>query len=200
VTRPPEFEDLVGADLPAEDRERLEHVHDLLVEAGPPPELPPSLAEAPSRGPAAVPMVLPRRRIGATIALAAAIALVAFIGGLVIGYSKDSFDASREYPMKGTKAAPNASATLKLGAADEAGNWPMQITVRGLPQLQGREYYELFLMRNGKPLVECGRFEMKSGSTTIEFTVPYELSRFDGWVVTEWKPGLSEPGPALLTT
>jgi hypothetical protein len=198
--KPPEFEDLVGPDVPPEDRERLEHVHNLLVEAGPPPELPLSLAEAPSRGLDAAPMVLPRRRIGATIALAAAIALVAFIGGLVIGYSKDTFNASREFPMKGTKAAPNASATLKLGTADAAGNWPMKLTVRDLPQLEGRAYYELFLTRRGKPIVECGRFEMKNDSTSIEFTVPYELNRFDGWVVTQWRPGLDQPGPALLTT
>ena len=84
MTVPPEFRDLVGDDLPAEERARLERVHDLLVEAGPPPELPPSLAEAPDsrRGD---PTWLPRRRVGAALSLAAAIALVAFLGGYVVG-------------------------------------------------------------------------------------------------------------------
>src|SRR5205807_4833909 len=44
MTRPPEFDELLGPDVPAEERARLQRVHDLLVEAGPPPALPPALA------------------------------------------------------------------------------------------------------------------------------------------------------------
>src|SRR6266571_4646750 len=72
MTGPPEFRDLVGDDLPAEERARLERVHELLMEAGPPPELPPSLAEAPDRAKQS-PSWLPRRRFGTALALAAAI-------------------------------------------------------------------------------------------------------------------------------
>ena len=36
----PNFDDLIGEDVPAWERERLRRAHDLLVAAGPPPELP----------------------------------------------------------------------------------------------------------------------------------------------------------------
>ena len=36
-----DFDELIGADVAGEERERLLGVHELLVEAGPPPELPP---------------------------------------------------------------------------------------------------------------------------------------------------------------
>ena len=66
---PPDFFDLVGDEGTPEELERLRRAHDLLVAAGPPPELSPRLAEAPlgigrtSR--------LPRRRRGAVLVLAA---------------------------------------------------------------------------------------------------------------------------------
>src|SRR2546430_14114390 len=84
---PPDFRDLVGAGLTPEERERLERVHDLLVEAGPPPELPPALID-PSRQLDAPVVQLPRRRIGAVIALAAALALAAFLGGYLAGQNE----------------------------------------------------------------------------------------------------------------
>ncbi len=199
MTRPPDFRDLVGDDLSERDRARLEHVHDLLVEAGPPPELPPSLAEAP-RSNAQSPSWLPRRRIGAAFSLAAAIALVAFLGGYVAGLNKNDFDSTREVAMHGTGAEADASALIKLGAIDAAGNVPMVVTVRGLPRLSGRAYYELFLTRNGKPLASCGTFNVEPGTTTLDFTVPYSLKRFDGWVVTRWEPNHEGTGPVLLTT
>jgi hypothetical protein len=201
VTRPPEFSDLFGDELPAEERARLERVHDLLVEAGPPPELPPSLAEAPHRG-AEPPSWLPRRRLGAGLALAAAIALVAFLGGWVAGFShKNNFNSTRQVSMQGTPAAPpGTSGLIKLGASDGGGNWPMEVTVRGLPRLTGQAYYELFLTRNGTPIAPCGGFNVQPGTTTVRFTVPYALSRYDGWVVTRQNPADSRLGPVLLKT
>ena len=47
----------------------------------------------------------------------------------------------------------------------------MVFTVRGLPRLSGRAYYELFLTRNGKPVAPCGGFNGKPGTTTLEFFV-----------------------------
>ena len=37
MTPPPEFEEIVGADVEAAERARLARVHALLVQAGPPP-------------------------------------------------------------------------------------------------------------------------------------------------------------------
>ena len=197
MTGPPEFRDLLGDDLPAEDRARLERVHELLLAAGPPPELPPSLAEAPDRA-SRPPSRLPRRRLGAAFALAAAIALVAFVGGYVAGYERNNFDATREVSMHGTSAAPGARGVIKLGDRDK-GNWPMVLTVRGLPRLPARGYYELFLRRDGH-FLRCGSFNVEAGATSVDFSVPYTFERNDGWIVTRWRRGEREPGPSLLTT
>ncbi|HMI98308.1 MAG TPA: anti-sigma factor [Gaiellaceae bacterium] len=198
MTVPPNFRDLVGHDLSAEERARLERVHELLVEAGPPPELPPSLADAPGRG--EEPLAgLPRRRAGAVLSLAAAIAVVAFLGGYVTGFRHSSFDAKREVPMHGTSVAPRAQGVIKLGKQDSAGNWPMVVTVRGLPRLPERGYYELFVKRDGF-FLRCGNFNVKAGTTTVDFSVPYTFERNDGWIVTRWRRGEQKPGPALLTT
>jgi hypothetical protein len=198
MTVPPEFRDLLGDELPAEERARLERVHDLLVEAGPPPELPPSLAEAPDRGEQA-PSWLPRRRVGAGLSLAAAIAVVAFLGGYVLGFSHNNFDTKREVSMHGTSEAPSARGLIKLGEQDKAGNWPMAVTVKGLPRLPERGYYELWVMRDDK-FLRCGSFNVEAGTTSVDFSVPYTFERNDGWIVTRWRRGEREPGPALLTT
>jgi hypothetical protein len=199
VAGPPEFRDLFEDDLPAEDRARLERVHELLVAAGPPPELPPSLAEAPDSVPRP-PSLLPRRRLGAAFALAAAIALVAFLGGFLADYAKNNFNSTRQVAMQGTSAAPSARGLIKLGKADAGGNWPMLVEVRGLPRLSKRGYYELFLTRNGKPWLPCGGFNVETGTTTLKFTVPYPLRPSDGWVVTRQDQGSREQGPVLLRT
>src|SRR5947207_1389298 len=50
MTKAPEFRELVGDEGTPEELERLRRVHELLVAAGPPPELPQSLAHAPRMG------------------------------------------------------------------------------------------------------------------------------------------------------
>jgi hypothetical protein len=200
MSGPLEFRDLVGNDLPPEERARLERVHELLHAAGPPPELPPSLADVPDRAEQA-PSWLPHRRLGAGLALAAAIATIAFLGGYLAGYRHSSFDTNRQVAMTGTSAAPGASGLIKLGESDSAGNWPMLVTVRGLPRLPKRGYYELFLTRKGEPVAPCGSFTVKPGTTSVKFTVPYSFERFDGWVVTRQDPGArGKPGPVILKT
>jgi hypothetical protein len=198
MTVPPEFRDLVGDELPAEERARLERVHDLLVEAGPPPELPPSLAEVPGTSEQA-PTWLPRRRAGAALSLAAAIAVAAFLGGYVAGFRHNSFDSTREVAMHGTSVAPSARAVIKLGRQDKAGNWPMVVTVQGLPLLPERGYYELWVMRDGR-FLRCGNFNVEADTTSVEFSVPYTFERSDDWIVTRWHRGEEKPGPVLLTT
>ncbi len=48
MTRGPDFDDLVGTDVEQAERERLRRVHDLLLEAGPPPELSPEIELGPT--------------------------------------------------------------------------------------------------------------------------------------------------------
>ena len=200
MTRTPSFDDLVGGDLPPEERERLERVHELLVSAGPPAELTPefergptlamTLARSPRRG---------QRRI-ALLAAALVILALAFIGGFVAGNSGDGLTGSHTLKLAGTHQAPGALASLVITNADAAGNWPMQLSVTGLPKLPRHAYYEVFVTRNGKPWAPCGVFVVKSatGAVSVRLNAPYELRRGDSWVVTKQLPGHHETGPVVL--
>jgi hypothetical protein len=189
VSDAPKFEDLVGGDLTPEERERLQRVHDLLIAAGPPPELPPELAEAPDRdvsSPEPPPMVLPRRRVGAALALAAAIALVAFVGGYVAGYNRtnDNFEAVQSVAL----ANRQAQASVRFGPRDASGNTPMLVKVEGLRRLPPDDYYTLFMTKHGKPIALCGSFNVRGPqSTTLHWEVAYDPSEFDGLQLAHYR-------------
>jgi hypothetical protein len=206
MTREPDFRELVGEDLPAEEAERLRRVHELLLEAGPLPELPPALA-TPAVEPGerrqpegeGVFQLLPRRRIGAALALAAAIALLAFFGGYLAGYRSHGFTAQFETTMAGVGGV-DATSVIKVGKRDDDGNWPLQLEVRGLPRLKDGGYYEMFLTR-GKKSFTCGTFAGGGASkVSVRMTIPYDLRRGDGWIVTSERPGQPHPGKTVLTT
>lgn len=191
-----------GGDLGPEEEARLRRVHDLLVQAGPPPDLPPALEHPAEPTDAEVLQfpLLPRRR-WAVLAVAAALLVVAgFGGGYLWGHSKAKpaeFAAQRVVAMHG----PQALAVVRVGARDDVGNWPMQFEVTGLPkQHDPGAYYELWLTKNGRPTVSCGSFRVHDKTTRVRFTVPYSLNGVDGWVVTEQPPGMHAPGRVVLTT
>ena len=181
----PDFDELVGTDLPPGERERLERVHELLVAAGPPP--------APLEAP--VVELRPERRRGVLLAIAAALAVAAFALGaaLVDGSGGRSLDFTET--MTGT-AATQATASLAVYDLDEAGNWPMELTVSDLaPAASGRPY-ELWLTRGGKLAAFCGGFFTDDdGWATVPMNAPYRFDEFDGWVIVE--EGSETP---LLTT
>jgi hypothetical protein len=196
MTGPPEFRDLLGDDLPEEERARLQRVHELLVAAGPPPELPPSLAEAPERA-LRPPSWLPRRRLGAGLALAAAIALLAFLGGYAAGHrsSDNDFDTARSVVLG---SVGGRHAEVRFGERDANGNRPMLVEVRGLPRAPDGNYYVLFMTRKGKPIVTCGTFNVEGqGRTTVRFTVAYDLERFDGLLLAEYRHSDHKDYPLL---
>lgn len=195
------FEDMVGGEgLSPDDEARLRRVHDLLVQAGPPPDLPPAL-ERPPTEPAQAEIVqfplLPRRRWALTAVAAAALALLAFAGGYLVGHAKPiAFQTQRVVPMHGG----NALALLRVGRKDGAGNWPMQLEVNNLPQQPRPGYYELWLTRRGKPVAPCGSFRVNARTTTVRLSVPYDFSHFDGWVVTRQGADDHGAGPVVLRT
>lgn len=177
----PDFEDLVGSDLEPAERARLERVHELLIEAGPPPE------------PLGAPIELrPRRRRGALLALAAALAVAAFaLGAALTGPDVDFTET-----MTGTAAASDARASLAVYDLDEAGNWPMELTVSGLPPAASGRPFQLWLTRGGEPAALCGAFlTSPNGSAVVPMNAPYRFADFDGWVIVE--KGSQTP---LLTT
>jgi len=177
----PEFDELIGTDLDPAERERLERVHELLIAAGPPPE------------PAAKVVLLPpRRRRGVLLALAAALAVAAF----ALGAALTGPDVEFTETMSGTAAASNARASLAVFALDDAGNWPMELTVSGLPPAKDGRPFELWLTRNGEPAALCGAFlTSPSGAAEVPMNAPYRFTDFDGWVIVS--EGSETP---LLTT
>jgi hypothetical protein len=169
-----------------EDDPRLLSAHEALLAAGPPPELPPSLAHAPGSAPPPPVRLMPRRRLGAALVLAAALALALFGAGYLVSARTGpdaGFHEDFALTMQGTAAARGATATLLIGHLDEAGNWPMEMTVRGLASLPQGERYELLLTKDGRAAVSCGTFVVH-GKTVVFLNAPYRLRDYDGWVVT----------------
>lgn len=193
------FEDIVGGDdLSPDEEARLRRVHDLLVQAGPPPDLPPELERPPTAADAEVVQfpLFPRRRWAAALVVAATLVAVAFGGGYLAGHSKTTgFHTLRAVPLHGATGL----AVLRLAPKDSAGNWPMELEVTNLPQ-QRTEYYELWLTRNGKPVAPCGYFRVHGRTTTVRFSVPYNFKKFDGWVITAQGTRENGPGRVVLTT
>ncbi|HET7571121.1 MAG TPA: hypothetical protein VFJ77_00465 [Gaiellaceae bacterium] len=201
----PDFDELVGHEPQGAERDRLRQAHELLLAAGPPPELSPELEAGPTlamtlggRRPRQV-----RRR--AALLLAATVAvLVVFLGGYIVGNSgggSGGESAVRIIQLQGTGLAPNALASLSLLPEDTAGNWPMSLTVHGLPALDERQgYYAVYLVRNGKPWAPCGWFTVANPSqgVTVTLNAPYQLQKGDSWVVTRRLNGANGPGVTML--
>jgi hypothetical protein len=206
VTRTPNFDELIGP--PSEqdeqvERERLRRVHDLLLQAGPPPELSPQIEAGPTF---AMMLQRPRRRARRGITLLAAtvaVAALAFLAGYATGNDGGNGNGApkgRTLSLIGTKAAPGAFASLRIEPADAAGNWPMLISVTGLPKLPPGGYYTVYLVRHGKPLAPCGTFVVadKGSGAPVWLNAPYELHKGDSWVVTQQMPDHHEAGPIVL--
>ncbi|MGH3004205.1 MAG: anti-sigma factor domain-containing protein [Gaiellaceae bacterium] len=199
-----DFDEIVDRKgLTPDEEARLRRVHRLLVQAGPPADLPPALERLPVRPTAEViefPL-LPKRRWAAGAVLAAALAAIAFGGGYLFGHSKTqpaTLATKRVVAMHGNDGA---LALLKVAARDSVGNWPMEIEVTDLPkQAQRSSYYELWLTKGHRPTEPCGTFRVNGKTTTVRFTVPYSLDGVDGWVVTNQRHGDSQPGPVVLRT
>jgi hypothetical protein len=202
MNREPNFDELAGGDdLSPEEAARLERVHDLLVAAGPPPELPPRLADLEPAPREDSPVAfLPRRRTGLALALAAALALIAFVGGFVAGNHRgQQFATKYSVSMHGTALASNASAVIKVGSDDSNGNWPLKVSVHGLRPLPEGQFYEMYLTRHGKRVATCGTFRLTSGDS-VRLNAPYNLRTFSGWVVTREGRGLRAHPVVLRTT
>jgi hypothetical protein len=205
VSRPPEFDELVeGVEQPEQDR--LRRVHELLVEAGPPPELSPALASVtpPSETDEddREASWLPPRRLGAGLVFAAALLAATFgLGYLVGGSGSDGQETSggiriaRTAPLTGEGGA---SGIVNIGQRDADGNWPMIVTVRGLAPLTQGDYYIVALSKKGKPVVTCGTFNVADrGQRTLRMSAAYDLKGFDGWVVTRWDAKTHGETPVL---
>lgn len=177
---PPSFDDLVGADVPEAERDRLRSVHELLVRAGPPPEVPPALEQEPATEAPGRVIPLTRRYRYTAIAAALAAAVIVFGIGYGIGNREAPPAPVRTIAMTGVGGARGS---IALMASDSAGNWPMILHVRRLPRLPVGETYTLWLTRDKKLLEPCGTFVSDGSSADVPLNAPYRLKSFDGWVV-----------------
>jgi hypothetical protein len=198
------FDELIGGDdLTPEEEARLRRVHDLLIEAGPPPELPRTLAEPAAAPDEAEILHFPvPRRLAVSLVAAAAMVIAGFGIGYFIGHAKtkpEAFAAERVVSMHGKSAGDIG--VLRIAERDKVGNWPMELEVRGLPtQPRRSSSYELWLTKDGKAVASCGSFRVDAGETTVRLSVPYRFSDYDGWVVTAQPRSDDAPGPIVLTT
>jgi hypothetical protein len=188
---PFDFDQLVGDDLDADERARLLRVHEMLLEAGPPPELAPDLQAPLVRSNRGV-IAFPRRRRAAALLIAAAFTLAVFGAGWLGGAHSTSDHVARTIAMSGPGGAHASLAVLR---ADRAGNWPMVMKVSGLAALPAGQTYALWLTKRGKLEASCGTFTVGAGTTTVDLNAPYHLKEYDGWIIV--RSGTARP---LLTT
>lgn len=195
-TRVPDLDAILGEDVTPGERDRLEWVHALLVEAGAPPELSPQLRTAAGEDEPVTPL-FPRHRMAFAIVAVAAVAFTVFGAGFLAGSSERAAEPERTIEMAAPATdAGRARASLAVFAADDAGNWPMELTVTGLPPLPAGQTYELWLTKGDELAEPCGTFDVEGvGTTSVSLNAPYRLRDFDGWVVV--RTGTTEP---LLTT
>ena len=204
MTNEPDFRELVGDEGGSDELDRLRRVHDLLVQAGPPPELSTAVANPPEVEESKV-LEFKRRRPAALLGIAAAAAAAAFIIGYAVGQKQNSFSAQATVPMHGVGAMAAARADIAIADHDEGGNYPLQMRVDGLRDAPKGGWYELLLSKKGKPTASCGDFAVDGGETTVRLSVPYDLQSwhqknlYDGWVVVLHRAG-QKAAPIVMTT
>jgi hypothetical protein len=188
VREPPDLRDLVGEDVPESEMDTLRRADELLRSVPPAPaEIPRSLTRAVTsvaQRPARV--WTPRR---AAVAVAFAAVLSALFFGLGMRAAGSDFDERAAIPMEATAEAGSATAMIRLGRADESGNWPLRLEVEGLKPLPKGGYYLLWLAKDGEYGVACGSFRVGEGETEAEWDVSYRLDEYDEWVITAYRPG-----------
>jgi hypothetical protein len=193
------FDDWVDAEgLSADERARLERVHELLLEAGPPASLPRRLERPPGQ---VVPFPVWRRRgVAFAAAAAAAVAAAAFAGGYFAGGGGGGMKVVAQASLA-SAGEGRAFASLQVGRRFGSGNWPIEMKVHGLPQQPNeRAYYLLLLWRGGKPAGVCGAFRVSGGETKLHFDVPYKITPQTRWVITAIQPGKRYPGTVMMKT
>jgi hypothetical protein len=195
----PDFDELVGGnDSTPEELAGLRHVHELLTTSAPPP---PKLSRRYARPPR-VRRNPARRSRGHLRAALAVVATTATAAAFAVGYglgTSGGFQTSYSRTMHGIGSLASASASIGVGHRDPSGNWPLEMTIRGLPPLPANAWYELYLTKKGEPDVICGTFRTGTSAVTrVRLNAPDDLGEYTGWIVTARIPG--RPQHILLTT
>ncbi len=200
MSEPRDLRDLIGDDVPDDERERLERTDALLRSVpAPPASVPPPLTDAvlgiPRERPARR-----RRRLAAAFAFAAVVSAALFgLGYWAAG--ERGVDEEYRVAMRATEDARGASALIRIGERDEeSGNVTLELDVSGLPKLPEGGYYALWLAKDGRYAGTCGTFGVAEDETTVSMNVSYDFERYDAWVITAYLPNepLDAERPWLL--
>ena len=199
MREPPDLYELLGDDLPDEERRRLERTDALLRSVpAPPASVPHALADAVRGIPSARPARAPRR-FAAALAFAAAVTAALGLGYLAGG--ERGGDEQYRVAMRATEEARGASAEIRVGERDEeTGNLTLELDVSGLPKLPEGGYYALWLAKDGRYAGTCGTFGVGEDETTVSMNVSYDFDDYDAWVITAYLPNepLDAERPWLL--
>ena len=199
MREPPDLYELLGDDLPDEERRRLERTDALLRSVpAPPASVPHALADAVRGIPSARPARGPRR-FAAALAFAAAVTAALGLGYLAGG--ERGGDEQYRVAMRATEEARGASAEIRVGERDEeTGNLTLELDVSGLPKLPEGGYYALWLAKDGRYAGTCGTFGVGEDQTTVSMNVSYDFDDYDAWVITAYLPNepLDAERPWLL--
>jgi hypothetical protein len=202
MNRKPDFDELLDGIEDAEERARLQRVHELLLETEAPPELSPTLATPPPASPRDFPWQRPRR-VRPRFVLVGAVIVTAFFIGYLAGESGEppqgSASGMRVLRTIQLDGEGNAAGAIGVGARDENGNWPMVVSVWGLDPGTDGDYYTLALTKKGKPTVTCGTFNVSGRQTTVRMVAAYNLKGFDGWVVLHYDAETHDDTPVLTS-
>ena len=194
MRRPPDLHELVGDELPPEERKNLERVDSLLRQVpGPPHEVPASLTQAVAEVPLARHRPA-RRRVAVALAFVAVVAALSFGLGRWTG---NGFDVDYTVEMAPTANAAGSAAVVDVGERDaDSGNVELLLDVSGLPKLPEDETYALWLEKDGEWVATCGYFAVGEGETSVRMTVSYDFREYDAWVISGGNR--NDDPPALL--
>jgi hypothetical protein len=176
------FDELIGAEPTGAERARLRNVHELLLDAGPPPEIAPELASGPT-----LEMTLSRaRRVGRSRRTIYVVLAAAFLTLIVALATTGHEKAIVAIPLHGTAAAPGAIGAINVLPADGR-TQPMRIETEGLAP---GSYAVYLLPRTGNQWDKCGQFTVTAQAGTQAATInsPYLARKNDKWVVTTVTP------------
>jgi hypothetical protein len=202
VTNESGFDALIDVETVDPERARLRHARNPLFQAGLPPGLTPRRQRAHSVG---VIRMRHRRSVKRPVLhlLAAALSIAAvFVSGYAVGDHRGGIaprnTVIRTLALRGTSVAPHARARLEVRHA-RGGNWPMTLSVVGLPKLPPHTYYEVDLVRGEEPWRSSGTFRITSAAHAVTLTLnaPYALRKDDSWIVTRQASG-REGGVTVL--
>ena len=188
MREPPDLNELLGDDVPDDERGRLERTDALLRSVPAPPARVPHALDEAVRGIPSDTVARRPRRLAVALAFAAVVAAALFGLGYWAGGER-GMDARYSVAMRATDDARGASALIRVGEGDEeTGNVELELDISGLPRLPEGGYYALWLAKDGRYAGTCGTFGVGDGETTVSMNVSYDFDLYDQWVITAYLP------------